>query len=60
TETAPKEIDDLKHIIITSDSNFRLHFSLADVGKKVFYTACWCNSKGEMGDWCKLIEATIN
>ncbi|MDR0789735.1 MAG: hypothetical protein LBO06_02950 [Bacteroidales bacterium] len=56
----PVEIDDMKHIIITSDSKFTLNFAKTDKGKKVYYTACWCNSKGQMGDWGKVVEAIIN
>ncbi|MDR0790297.1 MAG: hypothetical protein LBO06_05845 [Bacteroidales bacterium] len=59
-DVEPKEIDDMEHVILTSDSKFVLNFAKGDRGKHVYYTACWVNSKGQTGDWCKVIEVLIN
>ncbi|MDR1005304.1 MAG: hypothetical protein LBL74_00370 [Bacteroidales bacterium] len=56
----PVNYEDLKHLLLTSDSHFTLQFTQDMKGKTVYYAACWSNSKGEMGAWTEIINAIIN
>ncbi|MDR1847908.1 MAG: hypothetical protein LBR17_07340 [Bacteroidales bacterium] len=60
SEVVPEVREDLKNVLLTGDVKFKLEFNYNQRGKKVYYTACWVNAKGETGDWCNLTEALIN
>jgi hypothetical protein len=59
-EEPPQSISDLRYLLFTSDCKFTLNFWKERVGKKIYYSACWLNTRGEVGTWTSIISAVVN
>ncbi|GHV55813.1 hypothetical protein AGMMS49579_19490 [Spirochaetia bacterium] len=58
-DTPPPDAADLRNAIFTRKTTQVYDYTEADRGKKVFYAACYENSKGEQGPWSDIIAAII-
>jgi hypothetical protein len=49
----------LRNAVFSRKTSHIYDYTEAERGKKVFYAACYENSKGEPGPWSDIIEAII-
>jgi hypothetical protein len=55
----PDRAEDLRYSVFRRKTSEVYDYPESDRGKKVFYAACYENSKGESGPWSDIIEAVI-
>lgn len=55
----PKDDSEFTYIGIDTRSPYIVTFSVADVGKTVYYRLRWINKRGKTGPWSSVITATV-
>lgn len=58
-DIAPTNAGELRHSVSRRKTTTLFIYNESDRGKRVFYSACYENSKGDLGPWGDIIEAII-